>query len=95
MVFVFVEYVVNQEKMVIMNSKTLRINITRARIIKLAIENYEEIAKLNFNNEEYAQLLLIKSLCEKMILSSQTEHITQTKQNKTQELNCNNNKVML
>ena len=67
-------------------SKTLRLTITRARIIKLAIENYEEIAKLNFNNEEYAQLLLIKSLCEKMILSTQ---------NKTQELNCNNNKVML
>lgn len=48
-------------------SKTLRINITRATVIKLAIENYEEIAKLNFTNDEYIELLRVKSECDKVI----------------------------
>jgi hypothetical protein len=72
-------------------TSTLRINTTRARIIKLAIENYEEIAKLNFTTNDYAELLKIKSLCEKQI--SQTQHIQQTKQNDTHITDTDSKKV--
>lgn len=52
-------------------SKTLRLNRTRARIIKLCIENYEEVAKLNFITNDYAEMLKIKSLCECVVCDEQ------------------------
>ena len=67
--------------------KYLRMNITKATLIKLACEKIEEEVKLNMTNDEYIELL--------KIISCVSKHISQTQQNKTHMIVNNDNKVIL
>ena len=57
------------------HSKTIRLNIIRATVIKLAIENYEEISKLNLTEKEQIELLTIKSVCNQVIGTNKSHYI--------------------
>jgi len=70
---------------------TIRTTITQLRIMQVALTKIEEEMKLSLNQEDYIEYLKLVSKVSQSI----TKITNVTTQNKTQELNCNNNKVML
>ena len=51
-------------------NKTLRLNRTRAFLIKLGLERIQDEIKLNNPNEDYIELLKVISLCSKHLCMS-------------------------